>query len=268
MDNLRVTLVQTSLTWQQSTENCNQISKRLEQHLADSHSTNESSKHATDLIVLPEMFNSGFTMNPEKVAETMTGATVNWMKQQAQIHNAAVTGSMVIRDNDKNFNRMVIAFPDGTIDYYDKRHLFRMANEHQRYAMGTEKKTIIWRGWRIALFVCYDLRFPVWCRQVNDVDLMLFIASWPAVRAYPWITLLKARAIENLCYVAGVNRIGKDDNNIDYSGDSAIYDMKGQPLAELNDRDQLITLELDAQALADFREKFPAHLDADTFTVN
>ena len=179
-------------------------------------------------------------MNAEKVAETMAGPTVEWLLEQASKHNAAITGSLVISENNKNYNRMVFARPDGTLDYYDKRHLFRMANEDQRYAAGDRQVIVDWRNWRIALNVCYDLRFPVWCRSQNNIDLMLFVASWPAARRYPWQTLLKARAIENLCYVIGVNRIGTDPNGIAHSGDSAVIDFIGTESHALGENNCII----------------------------
>jgi len=256
MKDLNITLVQTSLIWQQANANCDHISQIL-----------QNNQPATDLIVLPEMFNSGFTLDATKVAETMDGATVQWMKLLATTHNAAVTGSLVIRDHNQNFNRMVIAYPDGNLHWYDKKHLFRMANEQQRYSAGDKRLVIHWRDWNIALYVCYDLRFPVWCRNQSDTDLMLFVASWPGVRAYPWQTLLRARAMENLCYVCGVNRIGTDANDIDYKGDSAIIDMAGNDMCQLGSADIIHTATLSGDKLIRFRDKFPAHLDADQFTV-
>lgn len=253
--NLRLTMVQTALVWQQAEANCEQIQQRLE------------GIEQTDLIVLPEMFNSGFTLNATKVAETMSGPTVEWMLSLAKIHNAAVTGSLVITEAGANYNRMVFAQPDGQVHWYDKRHLFRMANEQERYAEGKQRVVVNWRGWRIALLVCYDLRFPVWCRNRNDIDLMLFVASWPAVRSYPWSTLLRARAIENLCYVCGVNRIGTDANNIDYSGDSALADFHGKDSVNLGSDDRIETLTLSSESLAQFRQKFPAWMDADQFQI-
>lgn len=256
MKDLNISLVQTALVWQQAKTNCEHISHMLKEN-----------DMTTDLIVLPEMFNSGFTLEATKVAETMSGETVAWMQQLAQTHNAAVTGSLVIRENQQNYNRMVIAYPDGPCHWYDKKHLFRMAEEQQRYAAGEQRVIVNWRDWRIALYVCYDLRFPVWCRNQNDTDLMLFVASWPAVRAYPWQTLLRARAMENLCYVCGVNRIGTDANNIDYKGDSAVLDMAGYDLCQMSDQDSVQRITLSADKLIRFREKFPAHLDADIFNV-
>jgi len=257
MNDLTISLVQTSLVWQQPQANCDHISKVLLEH-----NTN------TDLIVLPEMFNSGFTLEAMKVAESMDGETVNWMKELATQHQAAVTGSLVIRENQHNYNRMVIAFPDGSLQWYDKKHLFRMAKEQKRYSAGDKRVIVYWQGWRIALYVCYDLRFPVWCRNQNDTDLMLFIASWPAARSFPWQTLLKARAMENLCYVCGVNRIGTDANEIDYQGDSGVLDMAGNDICQLGSRDTIQTVSISAERLHRFREKFPAHLDADSFQVH
>lgn len=256
MKNLNISLVQTALVWQQARANCEHIQQMLTDNEAE-----------TDLIILPEMFNSGFTLEAKKVAESMSGETVQWMQQLAQQQQAAVTGSLVIRDNQQNYNRMIIAYPDGKLDWYDKKHLFRMANEQQRYAAGDKRVVVEWRDWRIALYVCYDLRFPVWCRNQNDTDLMLFVASWPAVRAYPWQTLLRARAIENLCYVAGVNRIGTDANDIAYQGNSAVIDMAGNEICQMDDADAIQTITLSGEALLKFREKFPAHLDADSFSV-
>ena len=256
-NDLTISLVQTALVWQQADANCQHIASMLD----DEHVT-------SDLIVLPEMFNSGFTLDSTKVAESMDGKTVSWMKQLAKKHDAAVCGSIVIKEDDTNFNRLVIAYPDQTTEHYDKKHLFRMANEHQRYGSGDKQVIVNWRGWRIALLVCYDLRFPVWCRAQNTTDLMLFVASWPAARAHPWKTLLRARAMENLCYVCGVNRIGTDANDIDYQGDSAVIDMVGEDICQMKDQDGIKTVTLNANSLEQFREKFPAHLDADTFSVN
>jgi len=255
---LRVTMVQTEIIWHKAADNCARLTESIEQSLANT---------ATDLIVLPEMFNSGFTMNAEKVAEDMQGPTIAWLVAQAKRFDAAITGSLVIRENEHNYNRMIFATPDGEVTHYDKRHLFRMANEDQRYAGGDKQVIVNWRGWRIALNVCYDLRFPVWCRSQNNIDLMLFVASWPAARRYPWQTLLKARAIENLCYVIGVNRIGTDPNGIDHAGDSVLVDFMGQDLCNLGSDNRIDSYELDAQSLGNFREKFPAWMDSDDFEI-
>ena len=258
---LRVTMVQTEIIWHKAAENCQRLAENIEQAIQ------ASAYEGTDLIVLPEMFNSGFTMNAEKIAEDMQGPTIAWLVSQAEKHEAAITGSLVIRENNHNYNRMIFATPDGQVTHYDKRHLFRMADEDQRYAGGDKQVVVNWRGWRIAMNVCYDLRFPVWCRSNNNIDLMLFVASWPAARRYPWQTLLRARAIENLCYVIGVNRIGADANGIDHAGDSVLVDFKGESLCDLMSEDRIETCEIDAQLLQEFRQKFPAWMDSDAFEI-
>lgn len=234
----------------------------------------------TDLVILPETFTSGFSNDAIDRAEGMEGETVAWIRTQAELLGAAVTGSVQLRTaqdagSSQVFNRLLWATPDGALQHYDKRHLFRYANEHHRYAAGRERLTVEWKGWRINPQVCYDLRFPVFCRNRFDVerpggmdfDLQLFVANWPAARAYPWKTLLRARAIENLCYVAAVNRVGRDGNQLDYAGDSAVIDFLGQPLAELGPEEAVITTTISANALAAHREHFPAMLDADRFSL-
>ncbi|MGN6224711.1 amidohydrolase [Pseudoxanthomonas sp.] len=229
----------------------------------------------TDLVILPETFTSGFSNDAIDRAEGMDGETVAWIREQARGLDAAVTGSVQLRTDEGVFNRLLWATPDGTLQSYDKRHLFRYANEHKRYAAGRERLTVEWKGWRINPQVCYDLRFPVFCRNRYDVerpgqldfDLQIFVANWPAARAYAWRTLLRARAIENLCYVAAVNRAGTDGNNLDYSGDSAVIDFLGQPLVELAEGEGVTTTTISAEALAAHRERFPAMLDADRFEL-
>lgn len=229
----------------------------------------------TDLVVLPETFTSGFSNDAIDRAEDMQGETVAWIQAQARQLRAAVTGSVQLRTEAGVFNRLLWATPEGGLQHYDKRHLFRYANEHKRYAAGSERLSVEWKGWRINPQVCYDLRFPVFCRNRYDVersgqldfDLQIFVANWPAARAYAWKTLLRARAIENLCYVAAVNRAGTDGNGLEYSGDSAVIDMLGQPLAELGPGEGIATTTISAQALAAHRERFPAMLDADRFQL-
>jgi len=230
---------------------------------------------ATDLVVLPETFTSGFSNEAIDKAEGMDGPTVAWIVEQAGRLGAAVTGSAQLRTADGVFNRLLFATPDGRLQYYDKRHLFRYANEHQRYAAGRDRLSVEWRGWRINPQVCYDLRFPVFCRNRYDVerpgaldfDLQLFVANWPSARAYAWRTLLRARAIENLCYVAAVNRVGEDGNGLHYAGDSAVIDFLGQPQLEIREREQAATSTISAAALAEHRARFPAMLDADAFEL-
>ena len=232
----------------------------------------------TDLVVLPETFTSGFSNDAIDRAEGMDGPTVAWIAAQARRLGAAVTGSVQLRvaaddGTAKVFNRLLWATPDGAMAHYDKRHLFRYAGEHKRYAAGRERLGVELKGWRINPQVCYDLRFPVFCRNRHDVerpgrmdfDLQIFVANWPAARAYAWKTLLRARAIENLCYVAAVNRVGTDGNALSYDGDSAVIDFLGQPQVEAHGCEQVLTTTLSASALATHRERFPAMLDADTF---
>jgi omega-amidase len=232
----------------------------------------------TDLIVLPETFTSGFSNEAIHHAETMDGATVAWLREQAHALDAAVTGSVQLRvgegDAARVYNRLLFATPDGEIRHYDKRHLFRYAREHERYAAGAGRLVVEWRGWRICPLVCYDLRFPVYVRNAYDraaarfdYDLVLFVANWPSARRYAWTTLLRARAIENLSYCAGLNRVGVDGNELHYSGDSAVLDFLGQPLAELGAQEQVVTVRLDPAALAAHREHFPAWMDADAFRL-
>ncbi|HET7610709.1 MAG TPA: amidohydrolase [Rhodanobacteraceae bacterium] len=232
----------------------------------------------TDIVVLPETFTSGFSNEAIHNAETMDGPSAAWLKEQAAALDAAVTGSIQLRvgegpGSDKVFNRLLFVTPDGALRHYDKRHLFRYADEHKRYAAGGDRLVVEWRGWRICPLVCYDLRFPVFSRnrhragQGFDYDLALFVANWPAARAHAWRTLLRARAIENLAYCAGVNRVGTDGNQLPYSGDSAVLDFLGQTMADLGAQEQTVTVALDPDALAAFREKFPAWMDADAFEL-
>lgn len=230
----------------------------------------------TDLVILPETFTSGFSNDAIFRAEGMEGPTVAWMREQAAKLGAAVTGSVQLRVGEGVYNRLLWATPDGELQYYDKRHLFRYGDEHLRYAAGNERLTVEWKGWRINPLVCYDLRFPVFCRNRYDVeraedldfDLQIFVANWPSARAYPWRTLLRARAIENLSYVAAVNRVGTDGNALHYAGDSAVIDFLGQPQLEVRETEQVVTTTLSAAALAAHRARFPAMLDADAFTLD
>lgn len=227
----------------------------------------------TDLVVLPETFTSGFSNEAIHNAETMDGPTVAWLREQARRLGAAVTGSVQLRVGEGVFNRLLFATPDGELRHYDKRHLFRYADEHKRYAAGRERLIVEWKGWRICPLVCYDLRFPVYARNRHhaqdgfDYDLVLFVANWPAARAHAWRTLLRARAIENLSYCIGVNRVGTDGNQLPYSGDSAVLDYLGQTMVDLGAQEQTVTITLDPAALAAFRDQFPAWMDADAFEL-
>lgn len=232
----------------------------------------------TDLVLLPETFTSGFSNEAIHQAETMEGPTVDWLRTQARALDAAICGSVQLRAGAgaeaKVYNRLLFVTPDGQIRHYDKRHLFRYAREHERYAAGGDRLVVEWRGWRICPLVCYDLRFPVYVRNGYDraagrfeYDLVLFVANWPSARRYAWSTLLRARAIENLCYCAGLNRVGVDGNDLHYAGDSAVLDFLGQPLVELGPQEQVVTTRIDGAGLAAHRERFPAWMDADAFEL-
>ena len=226
----------------------------------------------TDLIVLPETFTSGFSNEAIGSAETMDGSTLAWLRESARTLDAAICGSVQLRADEKVYNRLLFATPDGKVRHYDKRHLFRYADEHKRYAAGSERLIVAWRGWKICPLVCYDLRFPVYSRNRHgldgfDYDLVLYVANWPSARRYAWQTLLRARAIENLSYCVGVNRVGVDGNQLPYSGDSAALDFLGNPLAELGAQEQVVTLTLDPAALTMHRKRFPAWMDADAFAL-
>jgi omega-amidase len=260
---LRVSLVQGATRWHDAAANREYYGSLV-----------RSLRGQSDLIILPETFLSGFTNETLGNAEDMTGEGVRWLSALASEVAAVVTGSLIIRDGDKCVNRLIWARPDGSSEIYDKRHLFRMADEHLRYAGGSERLIVELNGWRVCPQVCYDLRFPVWLRnrfdrdaQRFDYDLMIFVANWPAPRRHAWSTLLRARAIENLGYCVGVNRVGVDGNNIAYAGDSAAIDFLGQPLAELGAQEQIVTVSLDPVALKLHRERFPAWMDADRFTI-
>lgn len=258
MENLKIALVQIDIYWENITANLASLEEKLAIISAD-----------TDLIILPEMFNSGFSMNPEVLAEHMNLTTFRWMKQMAKKTGAVVTGSYIVKENGRNYNRLIWMQPDGNYDQYDKRHLFRMAAEHNHYAAGTKRIIKELKGWKICPLICYDLRFPVWSRNVNtEYDLLIYVANWPAVRSHIWSNLLLSRAIENQCYVVGVNRVGLDGNGYEHSGDSAIANYNGKTLAAESNIETIIYFELNKSDLVHFREKFPTHLDADGFEIH
>lgn len=223
-----------------------------------------------DLIVLPEMFNTGFSMNSKKIALKDGGLVLDWMIYTAKLKNTVIVGSVASRVNGDYFNRLYWVQPDGKIIHYDKRHLFRMAEEGHHYKNGNDQVVVSYKGFRFLLQICYDLRFPVWSRNNIDLnyDAIIYVANWPAVRSEAWYSLLKARAIENLSYVIGVNRVGKDGNGIDYDGKSAVFDFKGEAIDSHLDNNQGISIQgISKEELSNFRLKFPAHLDADRFII-
>jgi predicted amidohydrolase len=257
MANLRVSLVQTDLVWEDPAANCAQLEEKLAVLAGE-----------TDVIVLPEMFATGFSMS-ETGAEIGKGPALQWMQLQANRLGALVIGSLKVKQQNSFYNRLYAVKPDGSFHAYDKRHLFRMGGEHEFYQDGNQQVIVTYKDWKLALFICYDLRFPVWSRNVNlAYDAAIYVANWPAPRAQAWRTLLQARAIENLSYVIGVNRVGTDANELSYAGDSLLVDFKGGLQLDLLGDDQIQTSELSATDLAEFRAKFPAHLDADAFTLS
>jgi len=252
---LNVRVLQTELVWQDAAANRLQLAKQL------------LDCTGADVIVLPEMFSSGFSMQSVDIAEP-EGETLNWLKQQAVLTQAALVGSVATRIKQGCVNRCYFVTPDGEVTYYDKKHLFRMAGEHQAYVAGNERVVVRYRGWRLLLQVCYDLRFPVFSRNRNDYDIALYVANWPAARAHAWRTLLQARAIENQAYVLGCNRVGTDGNGISYRGDSLIVDFLGKPLADVAPASPaILAAALNLAALNQYRQQFPAYLDTDAFAL-
>lgn len=261
MKNLRITTIQTKLFWENTPKNLEHFAnlfKRIK-------------KNSTDLILLPEMFSTGFSMNAKKLAENMNGSTIQWMRDAAAAKNSVVCGSVIIKEGENYYNRLIWMNPDGTINKYDKRHLFRMGDEDDVYTAGFEKLIIELKGWFVCPLICYDLRFPVWSRNnalFNKYDLIIYIANWPNSRAYPWKQLLIARAIENQCYVAGVNRTGKDGNAIAYSGDSVVLNPLGEKISTTKANKECIeTILLSRKKLDMLRKSFPVLLDADEFEI-
>jgi len=221
----------------------------------------------SDLIVLPEVFTTGFGLNSRDHAETMSGETCQWLAAMAASADAVVMGSLIVKENEKYYNRLLWMTPEGVLSAYDKRHLFRMADEHLRYQEGQHRLVVEVNGWRCCPMICYDLRFPVWCRNQQDYDVALFVANWPSARSDHWRSLLKARAIENLAYCVGVNRVGVDPNGNDYSGDSMIWSADGNCVLDMQAQDGCMTVRLSKSALDKYRSDFPAQLDADKFAL-
>ncbi len=254
---LKVALLQVDLAWEDKTANLQKIESFLPKIGKE-----------TRLLILPEMFPTGFSMQVERLAERMSGKAVSWMKAIASEENLVVAGSLIIEENQCYFNRFVFAFPDGIVKFYDKRHLFSIGEEDSHFTPGRSRVIIELDGFRILPQVCYDLRFPVFSRNRNDYDVLINCASWPASRREVWMTLLRARAMENQAYVLGVNRIGVDGEQLSYSGDSLAIDAKGQFLNQPDSNERLIELVLSKTELDSFRSRFPVSYDADDFTLN
>ena len=253
---MKIALIQSSLYWENPKQNRDYFEEKINTISDD-----------IDLIVLPEMFTSGFTMNPENVAETMQGETVSWLKVLAKAKNSAITGSLVIEENNNFFNRMVFVFPSGEIQFYDKKHLFTLAGEDKVYTSGTQKIIVDYLDWKICLQVCYDLRFPVFSRNFEDYDLLIYVASWPKIRINAWDVLLKARAIENMCYTVGVNRMGEDNNGYQYTGHSQVVDFLGNCMVEPVESESIFYAELDKERMLQTRQKLGFLNDRDTFEI-
>ncbi len=256
-DNLRITLAQVNLIWENPEQNRKDLEVKIREQIGKS-----------DLVILPETFTTGFSMRTFDLAEPMDGSTITWLLNLSQATGIALGGSLLIEDNGLYYNRFVFVTPLGEISHYDKRHLFSIGGESISITAGHQKLIINYLGWRIAFYICYDIRFPVWCRNVNDTDLMIFTANWPASRNEVWKTLLRARALENQVYVAGVNRIGKDGNDISYVGESQIINPRGEVLMETNSaNEEFLSYEISKTELNNFREKFPVANDADRFSI-
>jgi len=265
--NLKITVIQADLHWENVTENLTSFLKKI-----------KAVAEQTDIVVLPEMFNTGFSMDSEKLAETMSGVTVTWMKEHSEKENVVIVGSLIVKvcslsgaeEKINYYNRLIWVQPDGKIFTYDKRHLFRMANEHEHFTAGTERLIVEYKGWKICPLVCYDLRFPVWSRNTPPVyDVLIYIANWPEVRKQPWSKLLEARAIENQCYVVGVNRVGTDGTGKTYSGNSVVINSKGEAITTIPESENhIVTVSLSLDELTAFRKAFPVALDGDDFSVS
>jgi len=255
---LEVAIVQTDLVWENPEQNRQHFSKKI-----------NSISNAVDLIILPEMFTTGFTMNAAKVAETMDGETINWLKELAKEKNVAITGSLIIEEDNQYFNRLIFVHHTGEINTYDKRHTFTLAGEDKVYTAGNKKLIVDYKGWKICPLICYDLRFPVWARNNNDYDLLIYVANWPKPRITAWNTLLKARAIENMTYTIGVNIIGSDTNGHQYTGNSVAYDPLGKEISTIKPLQNTIEIiSISKENLTKTRTKFGFLEDRDGFKVN
>lgn len=258
MEQLKITLFQAYLFWENTDKNLQNISLKLSNNL----------REKTDLIVLPEMFNTGFTMNAEAHAEAMDGKTVSWMLEMAAKYQAVFTGSLIIKEDDKYYNRLIWARPDGSYEYYDKKHLFGMGGEDKIYSAGNKQLIVELNGWKIFPAICYDLRFPVWLRNTDArYDLLLIVASWPESRAHHWRTLLPARAVENQCFVVALNRVGYDGREVYYSGDSTCLNPQGNVVYYKRDEEDLYTFTINKQDIEQTRRLMPFLKDADSFNL-
>lgn len=253
---MRTALLQSPLVWENARANRNYFSEKI-----------NAISEVVDLIVLPEMFTTGFSMTPEPLAETMEGETVAWMQSVAKNKNAAITGSIIIVENNNYYNRLLFVFPSGEINSYDKRHLFTLSGEDKAYTRGKDKQIIEYKGWKICTLICYDLRFPVFSRNAEQYDLLIYVANWPKPRINAWDALLKARAIENMSYVIGVNRTGEDNNGHEYVGHSQVVDGLGNYVSEPGEKETVIIVNLNKETTDTLRMKLPFLEDRDDFKV-
>lgn len=260
MSTLSFSILQTNLFWEDKGANLAHLAEKI-----------MGIDQYTEIIVLPEMFNTGFSMQPEKYAETMDGPTIDWMRRLAETKKAIITGSLIIKEDNQFFNRLIWMLPNGELGYYDKRHLFAYAGEDQHYTPGNKRLIASVKGWKINLQICYDLRFPVWARQskgdASEYDVLLYVANWPEKRNHAWKTLLTARAIENQCVTIGVNRVGVDGNNIAHSGDSLIIGPLGEVLYHCAYEEEVFTITLQKEEIENVRNQFPFWKDADFFHI-
>ena len=256
-ETLKTTLIQSKLHWEDAEANRNMFSEKF-----------NSISEETDLIILPEMFTTGFSMNASNLAEETNGTTLNWMIAEAKKSNAAITGSVIVSTDTNFYNRLFFVFPDGNYKIYDKKHTFTLAGEHKTYSKGSERLLVEYKGWKICPLVCYDLRFPVWARNTEDYDLLLYVANWPKKRTSAWDALLKARAIENMSYCIGLNRVGLDGNDHDYTGHSAVYDVLGEQISTNDFEKEFIeTVTLTKEHIAATRDHLKFLQDRDQFQL-
>ena len=254
---LNIVGIQSSIVWEKPAANLEYFDEQI-----------SKLPSTVDLVILPEMFTTGFSMNPISIAETMGGPTIKWMVTTAKINRMALVGSVVIKENAQYFNRLFFIHPNGHIETYDKRHLFTLAKENDQYTSGKERLIVLYKGWRICPLICYDLRFPVWSRNTNEYDLLVFVANWPSIRIHAWDTLLKARAIENMSYCIGVNRVGKDENGYEYNGHTAIYNFLGEKLSRtIEGKENILQCVVSKTNLLKIRQKLNFLQDQDAFKI-
>lgn len=257
MKTLKISLIQSHLLWENPAANRKNFSEKI-----------VKIKEETDIIVLPEMFTTGFTMNAESLSEENEGETLQWMRSEAIKKQSAITGSIIIKEGENYYNRLYFVFPNGSYKTYDKRHTFTLAGEHNTYSSGNERIVVDYKGWKVCLLICYDLRFPVWARNTTNYDVLLYVANWPKKRIAAWDALLKARAIENMCYCIGLNRVGLDGNGHEYSGHSAIYDVLGEQISTKDfEREFTETISISKDELEEHRKHLQFLNDRDKFTL-